>query len=98
MWSLFGLTKKVVETREGLILVMTHWQEQIKKIRFYVEDSSFINQVPNLDRIADWLDGYLENIDFNKNGIYCDGVLETFFLKLSQHVWILLLRRGSHCS
>lgn len=42
----------------------------------------------NLDRIADWLDGYLENIDFGKNGIYCDGVLETFFLKLSQHEYL----------
>ena len=78
----------VKNVAEGLSLVMTHWQEQIKKIRFYVDDSSFINQVSNLDRIADWLDGYLENIDFNKNGIYCDGVLETFFLKLSQHEYL----------
>lgn len=78
----------VKDVAEGLILIMTHWQEQIKKIRLYVDGSSFTNQVPNLDRIADWLDGYLENIDFNKNGIYRDGVLETFFLKLSQHEYL----------
>lgn len=78
----------VKDVVEGLNLIMIHWQEQIKKIRLYVDGSSFINQVPNLDRIADWLDGYLENIDFNKNGIYREGVLETFFLKLSQHEYL----------
>lgn len=72
----------------GLILITAHWQEQIKKIRIYVDMANIDNRIEDLERIDAWLEGYMENIDFDKNGEYKDNILETFFLKLCQHEYL----------
>lgn len=78
----------VQQVADGLISIMAHWQEQIKKIRVYVDMANIDNRMEDLDRIDSWLKGYMENIDFDKNGEYKDNILETFFLKLCQHEYL----------
>ena len=78
----------VYQVRSGLNAIMLHWQEQVEKIRLFVDTSANYSSIPDLDRIDSWLERYLGNIYFNKNGEYRDSVLETFFLKISQHEYL----------
>lgn len=78
----------VQQVTSGLTSIMNYWEEQIKKIRMYVDVANIDNHIEDLDRIDSWLDEYIENIDFDKNGDNENNILESFFLKLCQHEYL----------
>jgi len=77
-----GYTKKVLDL---LVYIGNKWEEQLEKVIIQLDYSIDGEYLCDLKRISEQLRDCLHTIHEMPEGSYQDSILETFYLKLSQH-------------